>query len=120
MQRPMRAMIAGAFCGAIGALSSQAAGPYDGTWSGQAPADSDCVNVVVTLMVVDGNVSGGAGGGGVGCSFRPGSKVGSDGSVFIMCAAGHSLSVTFAGDRFEARTNFRCGRVIITGNRTSH
>jgi hypothetical protein len=119
MQHPMRAIIAGAFYAAVGAVSSQAAGPYDGTWSGQTPADSDCVNVIVMLTVTDGNVSGGAGGAGADCWFRPGSKIGSDGNVTIMCARGHSLDITFAGDRFEARTNFRCGRVVITGNRTN-
>jgi hypothetical protein len=116
----MTCVRAGAFvlAASLAWANAFAAGPFDGKWVGTAPEAGDCGQLVVTLMVADGKITGTVAGKHGTPSIESG-RVSADGTAELHYGAkqGFRAGIRFVGDSFRGDFETFCGARATVGSR---
>ena len=103
----------------VASVGSNAAGPFDGKWVGTAPDAGDCGQLVVTLVITDGKITGTVAG-------KHGSPpidsgvVSPDGTAHITYSPRTNFqgNLQLSGDAFRGHFDTFCGTRETVGSRS--
>jgi hypothetical protein len=103
---------------AMACVNANAAGPFDGKWVGTAPEAGDCGQLLVTLVVADGTITGTVAGKHGAPPIESG-RIATDGTAQLRYAGkqGFRANVKFVGDGFRGTFDTFCGTRATVGSR---